>query len=93
MKTLLIIIGIIVLVIVVAVITNYSIESNKEEIVEWAKENNMEVKSIEPHFTTIDTPFYYLGKGCYIFEVDMTNGEKWWVRTGLFSNDYEKQNN
>jgi uncharacterized protein YpmB len=34
MKTLLIIIGIIVLVIVVAVITNYSIESNKEEIVE-----------------------------------------------------------
>ena len=38
MKTLLIIIGIIVLVIVVAVITNYSIESNKEEIVEKIQE-------------------------------------------------------
>ena len=91
MKTLLIIIGIIVLVIVVAVVTNYSIESYKEDIKEWANEKNMEVKSIEPHFTTIDSPFYYLGKGCYIFEVDMSNGEKWWVRTGVFGNDYEKQ--
>ena len=91
MKTLLIIIGIIVLVIIVAFITNMSIESYKEDIKEWAKENGTEVKSIEPHFTTIDSPFYYLGKGCYIFEVDMTNGEKWWVRTGIFGNDYEKQ--
>lgn len=90
MKTLLIIIGIIVLVVVVAFVTNMSIESYKEDIKEWAIENNMEVRSIEPHFTTIDSPFYYLGKGCYIFEVDMTNGEKWWVRTGVFGNDYEK---
>ncbi len=91
MKTLLIIIGIIVLVIVVAVITNYSIESYKEDIKEWANEKNMTVQNIDVHFTTIDTPFYLINKGSYIFEVDMTNGEKWWVRTGLFSNDYEKQ--
>ena len=91
MKKILIIIGIIVLVSIVAFITNSSIESYKEDIKEWANEKNMTIVNIEPHFTTIDSPFYYLGKGCFIFEVDMTNGDKWWIRTGLFGNDYEKQ--
>jgi hypothetical protein len=91
MKTILIIIGIITSILVLSFITNYSIESYKEDIKEWASEKNMTIVNIEPHFTTIYSPFYYLGKGCYIFEVDMSNGEKWWVRTGLFGNDYEKQ--
>ena len=91
MKTILIIIGIFVLLVFVSSLINFSIESYKEDIKEWANENNMMVRNIEPHFTTIDTPFYILNKGSYIFEVDMTNGEKWWVRTGLFGNDYEKQ--
>lgn len=91
MKTLLIIIGIALVIIIAAVITNYSIESNKEEIKEWAVKNGLDVKNIEVHFTTIDTPFFYINKGSYIYEVEMTNGEKWWVRTSIFGNDYEKQ--
>lgn len=56
-----------------------------------AKENGMEVKEIDLHITQIGTPFYYVNNGSHIYEVDMTNGEKWWVRTSIFGNDYEKQ--
>ena len=91
MKTILITVGIILLVAIVGVITNYSIDSNKEDIKEWAIEKGLEIKNIEVHFTQFDTPFYYVNKGSYIYEVDMTNGEKWWVRTSMFGNDYEKQ--
>ena len=31
---------------------------------------------------------YY--RGHRIYEVDMTNGDKWWVRTGILGVDYEK---
>lgn len=78
---------------VVCFIVNASIEAGKTEVYEWAKENKMQVEKIETHMTTFNTPFYYLNKGSYIYEVDMTNGEKWWVRTGVFSNDYEKDKN
>jgi len=87
MKTILIILLII---LVCGVIINWSIESNKKEIIDWATKNNMEVKSIDTHMTIIGTPFYYLNRGQYIYEVDMMNGEKWWVRSGIFGNDYEK---
>lgn len=62
----------------------------EQEIREWAKSKGLQVKSIETHITNINTPFYYLNNGYYIFECDMTNGEKWWVRTGIFGNEYEK---
>jgi hypothetical protein len=91
MKTILVILGTILVIGLIVFITNSSIESHESEIKEWANEKNMIISHIETHFAAINTPFYYLGKGCFIFEVDMTNGEKWWIRTGLFGNDYEKQ--
>lgn len=90
MKILTYIIVAILLIAVVGFIVNASVEAGKEEVYKWAEKNNMQVKDIEVYLTQINTPFYFLNKGCYIYEVDMTNGEKWWVRTGLFSNDYEK---
>lgn len=65
---------------------------NKEhnEINKWATSKGLEVSKIELHYTSIYTPYYYVHKGCNIYEVDMVNGEKWWIRTGIFSNDYEK---
>lgn len=90
MKTIL---GIIVLIICVAVIVGYSIESGKEEVHQWAKERGVQVKSIEVHLTQFGTPFYYLHKGTHIYEVDLTNGEKWWCRNGFFGNDWEKDGN
>ena len=58
---------------------------------EWAAEKGYVIESKEVHFTIFGTPFYYLPKGQYIYEVKLTNGEKWWVRTGVFENDYEKE--
>jgi hypothetical protein len=56
----------------------------------------MKIEHIESHMTTFDTPFYYVNKGNWIFEVDVItsdgNKEKWWIRTGIFGNDYEKGN-
>ena len=53
-------------------------------------EQNQEVKTCEYQFTIIGSPFFYVNKGQYIFKVELTNGEVWWIRTGVFSNDYEK---
>jgi len=81
----------IVIIAVIFLFTAMSVNGDEKEIRQWAKENGMEVKEIDMHITSIDSPFYYVNKGSFIYEVDMTNGEKWWVRTGIFGNDYEKQ--
>jgi len=91
MKTLTYIIGVIVILALIGLIINWKIDSDKSEVYEWATQHNLEVESIDTHMTHFNTPFYYLNKGSYIYEVKMTNGEKWWIRTGLFSNDYEKE--
>jgi glucan phosphoethanolaminetransferase (alkaline phosphatase superfamily) len=71
-----------------------SISSHESEIKSWAKNNNLNVVNIQTHVTAIGTPFYYVNKGSFIFEVDVITKsgkpEKWWIRTGVFSNDYEK---
>lgn len=45
--------------------------------------------------TIFGTPYNWLNKGENIFEVDIKTkegkSEKWWIRTGLFSDDYEKE--
>lgn len=92
MKVLTYSILIIAILIICGLIVNYSIESGKTEVYKWASEHNMEVKSIEVHITAINTPYYYVNKGSYIYEVSMTNGETWWCRTGIFGNDWEKDN-
>ena len=72
-------------------ITFINIENNENKIDKWATNNGYVIQSKEMHLTIIGTPFYYLNKGQYIYEVKLTNGDTWWVRTDIFGNDYEKQ--
>lgn len=90
MKQVYYILIVIAIIVVVGFLISNGIESDKQEINKWANSKNLEVKNIDVHFTIINTPFYYLNKGSRIYEVDMSNNEKWWIRTGVFSWDYEK---
>lgn len=90
MKTLyLILIGIAILVVIVCINTSV-INSNMHDIREHFTKENKEVKNIDYQYTTIGSPFYYVNKGEHIFKVELTNDETWWVRTGVFTDDYEK---
>ena len=92
MKEVLIIIA---LVILVAVILGSKIEAGKDSVKNWATKNQYEVVNIETHMTIFGTPYNWLNKGENIFEVDIKTkegkSEKWWIRTGVFSDDYEKE--
>jgi hypothetical protein len=92
MKHVLIIIA---LVILVAVILGSKIEAGKDSVKNWATKNQYEVVNIETHMTIFGTPYNWLNKGQNIFEVDIKTkdgkSEKWWIRTGVFSDDYEKE--
>lgn len=63
-----------------------------DEAKEWATENGYIIRESNTHMTSIDTPFYYLGKGHLIVEmnvIDRAGGHhKVWMRTGTFSNDF-----
>ena len=93
MKQILIIIAVLIL---VAVILISKIESGKDSIKKWAQKNQYEVVNIETHMTVFGTPYNWLNKGEHIFEVIIKTkegkSEKWWIRTGVFSDDYEKEN-
>jgi glucose uptake protein GlcU len=93
MKTIL---GVIALIILVGFILTAKIESGKDSIKKWAQKNQYEVVDIETHMTVFGTPYNWLNKGQNIFEVDIKTkegkSEKWWIRTGVFSDDYEKEN-
>ena len=84
------IIAIILIVMLALFIINEKIDSEKNDVRKWALKNNMEIKFINTHITQFGTPFFYVTKGCHIYEVEMTTGEKWWIRTGFFFNDYER---
>ena len=92
MKQILIIIA---LVILVVVILGSKIEAGKDSVKNWARKNQYEVVNIETHMTIFGTPYNFLNKGQNIFEVDIKTKEgkfeKWWIRTGVFSDDYEKE--
>ena len=92
MKTIL---GVIALIILVGFILTAKIESGKDSIKKWAQKNQYEVVDIETHMTVFGTPYNWLNKGQNIFEVEIKTkegiSEKWWVRTGVFSDDYEKE--
>ena len=90
MKTLTTILIIILILIGTYAIISSTITVHKNSIEKWAKENKLEVKTIKLHQTIINTPFLYKNDASYIYEVDMTNNEKWWVRTNIFNNDYIK---
>ena len=85
------IIFIIIALIIAICVGVFVFDSKGKEIDQWADEKGYVIESKEVHFTIFGTPFYYLPKGQYIYEVKLTNGEKWWVRTGVFENDYEKE--
>jgi hypothetical protein len=92
MKQILIIIA---LVILVAVILGSKIEAGKDSVKNWATKNQYQIVNIETHMTIFGTPYNWLNKGENIFEVDIKTkdgkSEKWWIRTGVFSDDYEKE--
>lgn len=92
MKTIL---GVIALIILVGFILTSKIEYGKDSIKKWAHENQYEVVDIETHMTVFGTPYNWLNKGQNIFEVDIKTkegkSEKWWIRTGVFSDDFEKE--
>jgi len=92
MKQILIIIA---LVILVAVILGSKIEAGKDSVKNWATKNQYQIVNIETHITIFGTPYNWLNKGENIFEVDIKTkegkSEKWWIRTGVFSDDYEKE--
>jgi hypothetical protein len=92
MKQILIIIGVVILVVV---ILGSKIQIGKDNIKKWAIENQYEIVNIETHMTIFGTPYNWLNKGENIFEVDIKTkdgvSEKWWIRTGVFSDDYEKE--
>ena len=90
MKTITIILFVIVILFVIGIINYYAINSHEDDIRKHFTEQNQEVKTCEYQFTIIGSPFFYVNKGQYIFKVELTDGEVWWVRTSVFSNDYEK---
>jgi hypothetical protein len=92
MKEVLIIIAVVILLVVVL---GSKIEAGKDSVKNWAIKNQYEVINIETHMTIFGTPYNWLNKGENIFEVDIKTkegkSEKWWIRTGVFSDDYEKE--
>jgi hypothetical protein len=92
MKTIL---GVIALIILAGFILTSKIESGKGSIKKWAQKNQYEIVDIETHMTIFGTPYNWLNKGEHIFEVIIKTkegkSEKWWIRTGVFSDDYEKE--
>jgi hypothetical protein len=92
MKEVLIIIAVVILLVVVL---GSKIEAGKDSVKNWATKNQYEIVNIETHMTIFGTPYNWLNKGENIFEVDIKTkegkSEKWWIRTGVFSDDYEKE--
>lgn len=69
--------------------------NEKKEINTWAKEHKYYITHMEMHWTVFGSPFNYVTKGEYIFQVDLTDenqiSQRWWVRTSYWSdNDYLK---
>lgn len=82
---------IIILFIVFIMIIGVRMDQTEQEINKWAVEHNHKVVQSEMQMTIFGSPFFYLNKGEYIYKIKLDNGDIWWVRTGLFGNDYEKE--
>lgn len=59
----------------------------EEDILAWAEDRGFTVSRIERHFTWVGTPFWYLQYGAQIFEVETTDGQRWWIRTSILGWD------
>lgn len=88
-------IGVILLIALVCFFITLKVDYNKNQVKKWADDNQYEIVDIKTHMTIFGTPYNYLYKGENIFEVKIETNqgqqEKWWIRTGVFSNDYEKE--
>lgn len=87
--------GTILIILFCAIILIGVYSSQESSVYDWAKSKGYKVEKVESHMTSIGTPFFYVHKGNYIFEVWViaSDGkrEHWWIRkNGLFSDDYEK---
>ncbi len=85
------------LLMIAAFISIRAIKENNaaDEAREWAAENGYAIMETTTHMTSIGTPFYYLGKGQLILEMDVADragaSHKAWMRTGTLSNDFINQ--
>jgi hypothetical protein len=80
----------------IPILINTKINYDKDKIEWWAKRNHYKIIDTEWHMTTIGSPFYYVHKNCYIYEVDLITPdgktEHWWVRNNPISkDDYVKE--
>lgn len=81
---------IIVLLVIVGIVFGIRSEQTEDSIKKWAAEKHYVVVKTEMHMTIIGTPFYYLNKGEYIYEIVLDNGDVWWLRAGIFGDEYVK---
>ena len=67
-------------------------DSALSEAKEWATDNGYIIKQYDTHYTSVDTPFFYVNKGQIVIEMDLMDRaggyHKIWMRTGTFSNDF-----
>jgi hypothetical protein len=67
-------------------------DSALEEAKEWATNNGYVIKQYDTHQTIMGTPFFYVGKGQIIVEMNVLDRagsyHKIWMRTGTFNNDF-----
>ena len=70
-------------------------KANRESIISWAASKNYTIENVEENFTTIGSPYFFLNDGEKIYRVSIRtsagNQETWWLRTGIFGWDYEKE--
>jgi hypothetical protein len=96
MKKVFQIFGVVFIIFLVIFILVSKVEYGKDSVRQWARKNQYEIVNIETHMTIFGTPYNWLNKGQNIFEVEIKTkegiSEKWWVRTGAFTDDYEKEN-
>ena len=95
MKKVFQIFGVVFIIFLVIFILVSKVEYGKDIVRQWACKNQYEIVNIETHMTIFGTPYNWLNKGQNIFEVEINTkegkSEKWWIRTGTFTDDYEKE--
>ena len=65
-------------------------QTDETRINEWAVENGHSVKEIEECYFVYG-PYWYKDKNQRIYKISLNNNKIFWMRTGLFSNEYLEQ--
>jgi hypothetical protein len=77
------------IIIVLACITFgiHSCNKSKDECKKFAEKRDCTAVSIDWHLTTFNTPFFWKNRNTLIWEITLSNGETWFMRPCLLSND------